>query len=67
MKKHTKAIISSGLVSSIVYTGLMALFDYHEKQPFNIWKTIYDFVSFGILMAILTLYNLKKISKKDKM
>lgn len=65
MKKHTKAILSSGLVSASVYAGLMALYDYHDNEPFNFWKTLYNFISFGVLMAILALYNQKKESKKD--
>ena len=64
MKKHTKAILSSGL-SATVYAGLMALYGYHDNEPFDFWKTLYNFISFGVFMTILTLYNLQKESKKD--
>ena len=52
MKKHTKAILSSGL-SATVYAGLMALYDYHDNEPFDFWKTLYNFISFGVFMTIL--------------
>jgi hypothetical protein len=71
MKKYTKAILSSGLVSAIVYAGLMALCDFHKNEPFDFWKTLYNFISFGVFIAILALYNqkksLKKIMRKTKM
>ncbi|WP_191859361.1 hypothetical protein [Hanstruepera ponticola] len=66
MNTQTKAIIKSGLFSGIVYAGLMAGFDYSDGQDFKIWKFIFHASFFGILMALMTRYNLKKQADKEK-
>ncbi|MCI2230532.1 hypothetical protein MC378_15255 [Polaribacter sp. MSW13] len=63
MNTRTKAIIKSGLFSGIVYAGLMAGFDYSDGQDFKIWKFIFHASFFGIFMALMTRYNLKKTSR----
>ncbi|TXD48492.1 MULTISPECIES: hypothetical protein [unclassified Polaribacter] len=66
MNTQTKAIIKSGLFSGIVYAGLMAGFDYSDGQDFKIWKFIFHASFFGIFMALMTRYNLKKQANKEK-
>ncbi|MBB6682431.1 hypothetical protein H4O20_13355 [Aequorivita sp. 609] len=66
MNTRTKAIIKSGLFSGIVYAGLMAGFDYSDGQDFKIWKFIFHASFFGIFMALMTRYNLKKQADKDQ-
>ena len=66
MNTQTKSIIKSGLFSGIVYAGLMAGFDYSDGQDFKIWKFIFNASFFGIIMALMTRYNLKKQADKDQ-
>jgi len=65
MTTQTKAIIKSGLISGIVYAGLMAGFDYSDGQDFRIWKFIFHASFFGIFMGFITRYNLRKQAKKE--
>ena len=65
MTTQTKAIIKSGLISGIVYAGLMAGFDYSDGQDFRIWKFIFRASFFGIFMGFMTRYNLRKQAKKE--
>ena len=65
MTTQTKAIIKSGLISGIVYAGLMAGFDYSDGQDFRIWKFIFQASFFGIFMGFMTRYNLRKQAKKE--
>ena len=65
MTIQTKAIIKSGLISGIVYAGLMAGFGYFDGQDFRIWKFIFHASFFGISMGFFTRYNLKKQAKKE--
>ena len=65
MTTQTKAIIKSGLISGIVYAGLMAGFDYYDGQDFRIWKFIFHASFFGIFMGFMSRYNLRKQAKKE--
>ena len=65
MTTQTKAIIKSGLISGIVYAGLMAGSDYSDGQDFRIWKFIFHASFFGIFMGFMTRYNLRKQAKKE--
>ena len=65
MTTQTKAIIKSGLISGIVYAGLMAGFDYSDGQDFRIWKFIFHASFFGIFMGFMTRYNLRKQAKEE--
>jgi hypothetical protein len=65
MTTQTKAIIKSGLISGILYAGLMAGFDYSDGQDFRIWKFIFHASFFGIFMGFMTRYNLRKQAKKE--
>ena len=64
MNTQTKTIIKSGLISGVVYAGLMAGFDYSDGQDFRIWRFIFHASFFGIFMGLMTRYNFK--SKKRK-
>ena len=64
MDIQTKTIIKSGLLSGIIYAGLMAGFDYSDGQDFRIWRFIFNLLFFGIFMGLINRYNLKKQTKK---
>ena len=66
MKTQIKTVLISGLISGIVYAGLMAGFDYFNGQDFKIWKLIFNVLFFGILMGLFSYYNMKKRSKKKE-
>jgi hypothetical protein len=63
MNVQTITMIKSGLISGIVFAALMAGFDYSNGQDFRIWRFLYNTLFFGIFMAFLTRYNLKKPSR----
>ena len=65
MTTQTKAIIKSGLISGVIYAGLMAGFDYSDGQDFRIWKFIIHALFFGIFMGFMNIYNQKKQAKKE--
>ncbi len=64
MNTQTKIIIKSSLLSGIVFSGLMAGFDYSDGQDFRIWRFIFNALFFGILTGPMKFYNLKKQAKK---
>lgn len=66
MNTQTKSILKSGLISGIAYAGIMAGFDYLDGQNFRIWRFIFNVLFFGVLIALMTRYNLKKTSSKRK-
>jgi len=66
MKLKTKAIIKGGLFGGIGYALGMAGFDYYDGESFNVWEFIFNSSFFGISMGLMTHYNLKKQSEKEK-
>ena len=66
MNTQIKTIIKSGLISGIIYAGLMAGFDYSDGQDFRMWRFIFNALIFGIFMGLMTRYNLKKQADKEK-
>ena len=66
MNTQIKTIIKSGLISGIIYAGLMAGFDYSDGQDFSMWRFIFNALIFGIFMGLMTRYNLKKQADKEK-
>ncbi len=66
MKLQTKAIIGGGLFGGIVYALGIAGFDYSDGENFNVWKFIFRLSFFGIFMALMTRYNLRKQAEKEK-
>lgn len=66
MKTQIKTVLISGLISGIVYAGLMAGFDYFNGQEFKIWKLIFNTLGFGLLDGLATFYIMKKRSKKKE-
>ena len=66
MNSQTKAIIRGGLFGGIVYALGMAGFDYSDGENFNVWKFIFNSSFFGIFMALMTRYNLRKQAGKQK-
>ena len=66
MKKRTKGIIVSGLVSGLLYAGFMAGYDYYDNEPISILKFIFNALFFGILMGVVNGYLMKKQAKKNE-
>ena len=64
MKKESKSSLKSGLVSGIIFSGIMALFYYHKERDFNIWTFLFNFLFYGTAMALLARYYEKKDEKK---
>ncbi len=63
MKTQIKAIIRTGLISGIVYAGIMAAFDYYDGQDFRIWTFVFNTIFFGTLMGLMKRNNLKNKTK----
>lgn len=66
MKTQTKSIIIGGLLGGIVYALGMAGFDLTDRENFNLWKFIFNFLFFGISMALITRYSIKKSKNREK-
>ena len=58
-----KAVIS-GLAAGIVYSLIMAAFDYGEDKAFNMGKLVIDFFWFGIFMGVFNYFTLIRRNKK---
>ena len=54
-----KAIFAS-LVSGLIFASLSAGFDYSDGVEFRLWKFTFNTFFFGVFMAFMALYNLKK-------
>ena len=65
MNTQVKGAIKSGIISGVIYAGLMALIPYSDGQGFRIWRFIFSALFFGTLMGLLTLYHLKKQERKN--
>jgi hypothetical protein len=66
MKAQTKTIIIVGLLGGFVYALGMTGFDLTDRESFNLWKFIFNFLFFGISMALLTRYSIKKSKNREK-
>ena len=66
MKEENKVFIKSFFLSGLVYSGLMAGFDYYDRQDFRIWRFLFSFLIFGIFMGFMSRYNLKKQKQKEE-
>ena len=66
MKAQTKSIIIGGLLGGIVYALVMAGFDLINRENFNLWKFIFNFIFFGISMTLMTRYSIKKSENQKK-
>jgi len=62
----TKTMIVAGLVSGIIYGGLMALMDYYEGNGFRIYRFLFHLLFFGLFMGFWTGYSAKKQSDKKR-
>ena len=62
MKSNTKA----GLISGLVYAGIMAGFDFIDKEDFNIWKFLFNLTFFGIMMGYMFWNSLKKAAENKE-
>jgi len=66
MKAENKIFIKSFLLSGLVYTTLMAGFDYSDGQDFEIFKLIFHFLFFGLFMGLMSRYSHRKLLKKER-
>ena len=66
MNPILKRSLISGLVSGLLFAGMMEGFYSIDKYEFDIWRPLLNFIFFGILMALLNLYTLKKQEKNLK-
>ncbi len=66
MKTQIKTVLKHGLISGIIFAGLMAGFDYFNGQDFMIWKLIFIALFFGLLDGLATYYIMKKRLKKKE-
>lgn len=64
MKTENKIFIIVTLISGIFYASMMAGFDYITGEEFKIWKYVFHFTFFGLLMGFFARYNHKKQFKK---
>lgn len=65
MKVENKIFIKTFLLSGLVYTTLMAGFDYSDGKEFEIFKLIYHFLFFGLIMGLMARYSHRKLLKKE--
>lgn len=65
MKVENKIFIKSFLLSGLVYTTLIAGFDYYDKQNFSLVKFIFHFLFFGLFMGLMARYSHRKLLKKE--
>ena len=66
MKPVMKSSIKAGLISGLVYAGIMTGFDFIDKEDFNIWKFLFNLTFFGIAMGYMNWYNLKKAAEEKE-
>ncbi|WP_431136391.1 hypothetical protein [Psychroserpens mesophilus] len=55
-----KTQLKIGVASGLFFAVSMSGFDYFYKEPFSIYKFLFYFVSFGLLMAISFRYKYTK-------
>ncbi|AGC78210.1 hypothetical protein [Nonlabens dokdonensis] len=68
MKEKTdyKSIVLSGSFGGLVYAILMSIFyQFTDDKGFSIIKFVIDFTMFGILIAVVIWWSMRK-SKKNK-
>ncbi|APY00234.1 hypothetical protein [Lacinutrix venerupis] len=59
-KLSIKKRILTGVFSGLIYSLVMAGFDYYTNEPFSLLKFIFHFVFFGLFMGIALRYTNKK-------
>jgi hypothetical protein len=65
MSTQIKLILSAGIISGIIYAGLLAGSDYSDGQDFRIWRFVFNALLFGIFMGLMTYYFMKKKGKSE--
>ena len=60
MSDKFKTGIIGGLVGGLFFALAMAAFDYYNETPFNTYKFIFHFASFGLFQALFFGMNFKK-------
>ena len=66
MNDQTKKILKHGLFTGLCFAGLMTAFDYYDGNDFNIWKFLFGFLFFGIVMGHRDATVLKNKRSKNK-
>ncbi|MFH4968342.1 hypothetical protein V8G61_09070 [Gaetbulibacter sp. M240] len=63
----TRQSVLAGLISGLVYSLIMAGFDYYEDQQFSLKNFVVNFMIIGLFIGFYTTYKLRKQAKtKDK-
>ena len=63
MKLEVLKKVRGGLLAGSVYALIMAGFDYVDGESFRIWRFLWNFSFFGIVMGWLTTYDINKRKK----
>jgi len=64
MKAQIKKIIIFSLISGLMFTGLLAVYDYYAGKTFSIREFILRGLYFAIVTGLFDYYYLKKQAKK---
>lgn len=58
--------LKGGIVGGLVYALIQAGFEHLDRDPFDIAFFLYNSIFFGLSMAFLFHYNMKKQAKNEK-
>jgi len=58
-----KRRIITGLLCGLLFSTIMAFFDYFTNEPFLLFKFVFNFFFFGLFMGIAFRYSTKKDNK----
>ncbi len=65
MKKISKKTLGTWFFAGFMFALVMAGFDYLDGDEFNIWKFIFNFLGYGLIMSLLIGFAVKKTSRKS--
>ena len=55
--------VKVGLLSGVIFASGMAVFDYIDKQPFDIMEFLFYFIVYGLIFALIFPYKYTKDKK----
>jgi hypothetical protein len=65
MKKNSKRTIVTWFSAGLLFALAMAGFDYLDGNVFNIWKFIFHFLGYGLIMSLIIGFAVKKTTRKS--
>jgi len=66
MKKENKVLLKQFFISGSMFAVLMAGFYYILEDKFEIWRFLFHFITFGLIMGILSRKNyIKKMQESE--